>query len=275
MSYWPCLTQEEKSHLSTTLAPWQPISPHPSPLSSHPTPPGDRDTPPPPACLTPAWGGWNIHGAPIDWMGNIGSLCVCGGAAHLTGPGLRQRRRWGDRRPQRDSSLTRNMDWGEGVQETGRQRWWSEVAQLWNGSQVKASNSGGGILMLDAGARIGDVCFRVCAYVPDTCLPMWRLYCLCAVTSLSVTQPPERRWAAMPTVVHPSQEDRTHTHTQTLTYSIFLGYKAKRALMPSFTFPLRCNVSLVSIDTFSFPALLLSLFASIADHNCHERIWEK
>ena len=74
MSYYPCLTQEEKPHLFTTLAPY--IT-HPSPaLHRHPPhsclsllhPQATGDTPPSlpsaPACLRCVKYSWNSH-----WLG--------------------------------------------------------------------------------------------------------------------------------------------------------------------------------------------------------------
>lgn len=55
--------------------------------------------------------------------------------------------------------------------------------------------------------------------------PVWPWCCLCAVTSLSVMQSLERRWAAMLTVVHPSRKTEdtlTHKHAHTQSHSCFL-----------------------------------------------------
>lgn len=68
----------------------------------------------------------------------------------------------GARRPQRDSSLTGNMDRVQGLQEMGRQ------GEVDRGGRVVKWEAGGrqeerkGILMLHAGAHFGCVCVCVC-----------------------------------------------------------------------------------------------------------------
>lgn len=230
MSYWPCLTHEESLHLSTKLAPWQPKS---HPPSSHTHMHSQRCThtsPPHPkaketfllllivSCLPKECEIFMVLPLIGKLLGDRRvrlEVGVGGGGVAAMGTGEGYKEDADQRKTTHLQETWRGL--GRGVAgETGRQRW-----RWWGGLKTCTEREGS----------------EVCVSASDTCLPVWRLCCLCTVTSLSVILPPERRWAAMPGCHSSIMNDtralaRAHAAD---TRAHKLGYKAKQAFPLPFT----------------------------------------